>query len=452
MSKKAPAVLAPEPDIFMVKKVSMRSVAELIPYARNARTHSAAQVEQIARSIKRFGFLNPVLVRGDDVVAGHGRIMAAQHLGLQQVPTIPADHLNEAERRAFILADNRLAELAGWDMDLLRLELGELADMEDLDLQDAGFAEDVLDDLLGDNEENPVEEAKGSLNEQFGVPPFSVLDTRKGYWVERRRNWQRLICDKGESRQGTLASGDGNIVAGINSGVSILDAVMAEMMVRWFGKARWTAFDPFAGDSVFGYVACHCGMKFKGIELRQEQANLNQQRLDKDKLDGLYYCDTAENMDKYIPDESVDLVFSCPPYADLEVYSDDPRDISNMPHDQFFNVLRTCLQKTYQKLKKDRFAVIVVSEVRNKKGLFIGLVPQVIQFMQEAGYSFYNEIVLVNSVGTLAQRAGRQMNASRKVGRMHQNILVFYKGDPKAIKQNFGDVVVTEEPDEEETE
>jgi ParB-like chromosome segregation protein Spo0J len=108
------------------------AVAALVPYARNSRTHSAAQVDKIAASIREFGFLNPVITDGSNgIIAGHGRILAAQKLGIDEVPTIDAAHLTDAQRRAYIIADNRLALDAGWDDEMLRVELG--------DLKDAGF-------------------------------------------------------------------------------------------------------------------------------------------------------------------------------------------------------------------------------------------------------------------------------------------------------------------------
>ena len=104
--------------------VQQIELEQLVPYARNARTHSDSQVAQIAGSIAEFGFVNPVLVGGDNIIiAGHGRVMAAKKLGLQTVPTIKLDHLTENQRRALVIADNKIAENAGWDEDLLRQEL-----------------------------------------------------------------------------------------------------------------------------------------------------------------------------------------------------------------------------------------------------------------------------------------------------------------------------------------
>ena len=119
--------------------IDYRPIASLIPYARNARTHSEAQVALIAGSIREYGFTNPVLVDGENgIIAGHGRVLAARKLGLASVPVIELAHLSEAQKQAYVLADNRLAEQAGWDRELLALELGELAELG-TDLGALGF-------------------------------------------------------------------------------------------------------------------------------------------------------------------------------------------------------------------------------------------------------------------------------------------------------------------------
>nr|WP_272010960.1 DNA methyltransferase [Roseovarius sp. ZX-A-9] len=134
-------------------------VADLVPYARNARTHSEAQVVRIANSIREFGFNNPVLVDAESgIIAGHGRVLAARKLGLERVPVIELTHLSEAQKRAYVLADNRLAEQAGWDRDLLGLELADLSELG-IDLGDIGFEGAELDALLDHGAGDPKEEA-----------------------------------------------------------------------------------------------------------------------------------------------------------------------------------------------------------------------------------------------------------------------------------------------------
>ncbi|MBI1236588.1 MAG: DNA methylase N-4 [Alphaproteobacteria bacterium] len=150
MPGKKPAATAPTlPDTLRLK-IIYRKVDDLIPYGQNARTHSDKQICQIAASIRQFGFVNPILVGADNmIIAGHGRLAAAKLSKMRDVPTVRLDHLSEAERRALVIADNRLAELAGWDTDALRVELGELAALDlDFELEITGFETAELDNLL----------------------------------------------------------------------------------------------------------------------------------------------------------------------------------------------------------------------------------------------------------------------------------------------------------------
>ena len=129
-------------------KFVMRDVDSLIPYARNARTHSPEQVAKIAGSIKEFGFLSPVIISKDGgIIAGHGRVMAAQKLGIKKIPCVEESHLSETQKRAYILADNRLALDAGWDDDMLKLELEDLKE-KDFDLDLIGFADEQINNFL----------------------------------------------------------------------------------------------------------------------------------------------------------------------------------------------------------------------------------------------------------------------------------------------------------------
>jgi ParB-like chromosome segregation protein Spo0J len=132
--------------------IKTAQVADLIPYARNSRTHSDEQITQIAASIKEFGFLNPVIVDGaNGIIAGHGRVMAAKKLGMTELPAVEASHLTDAQRRAYIIADNKLALNAGWDDEMLRVEFAELTEAGfDLDL--TGFSLDEIGALGFDND------------------------------------------------------------------------------------------------------------------------------------------------------------------------------------------------------------------------------------------------------------------------------------------------------------
>jgi ParB-like chromosome segregation protein Spo0J len=170
--------------------VETRPIASLKPYARNPRTHSNKQISQIAESIRVFGFNNPVLIdRNDEIIAGHGRVEAAKLLGLESVPTIRLEHLSEAEKRAYILADNKLAEKAGWEREILAIELQNLIEMEtEFSITTTGFeiAEiDGLMEVLDEDEAAEMEEPPDVDPEAPVVSPLGDL------W---RLGHHRLLC------------------------------------------------------------------------------------------------------------------------------------------------------------------------------------------------------------------------------------------------------------------
>ncbi len=408
---------------------------QLLANPANWRRHPKEQHAALEGMLRAVGWVQRVIVnrRTGHVVDGHLRVEVALRRGEPTIPVLYVD-LSDQEERVVLAAIDPIGGLAETDQDMLDGLLdGVYTGDSDLDA--------FLEELRSHDDEAADDTEVASLADEFGCPPFSVIDTRQGFWQARKKAWNVRIGDNGESREGTLFSSAKTAnefaqkLKKVGT-VSILDAALAETLCRWFGRPGFTAIDPFAGDSVFGFVACSLGLSFKGIELRKEQAELNQGRLDAAGLSGVYINDTSENIDAHIDDESADMVFSCPPYADLEVYSDDPRDLSNMPTAQFMELYGSILGSTYRKLKDNRFAVIVISEVRAKGGEYIGLVPHTIDQMCAAGYKFWNEIILINSHGTLPLRAGGPMRASRKVGRTHQNVLVFCKGDPTDIEKD----------------
>lgn len=189
-------------------------------------------------------------------------------------------------------------------------------------------------------------------------------------------------------------------------------------------------------------------MQYFGIDLRDEQIQANRVNA-KDVLEDsdifpAWHTGDSLNIDKIAKDYCADLVFSCPPYADLEVYSDMKEDISNMEYFQFLQVYQNIIRKTCAQLKEDRFAVFVVGDVRDKKGFYQNFVSDTIGAFVGCGLKLYNEMILVNSIGTLPIRAAKAFNSGRKTGKHHQNVLVFYKGDPKKIKQNYPELDLSE--------
>ena len=184
-------------------KIETRLVADLIPYASNSRTHSDAQIAQIAASIKEFGWTNPILIDGDNtIIAGHGRLLAARKLGLEDVPAIILDHLTKAQQRALVIADNQLALNAGWDMNMLKAEIEDLG-LEGFDLDLLGFDENFLDGLL-------VKETEG-LTDEDAVPdvPETPKTVLGDVWVLGNH---RLMCGDSTSVDAVEKLMDGNAV------------------------------------------------------------------------------------------------------------------------------------------------------------------------------------------------------------------------------------------------
>ena len=299
----------------------------------------------------------------------------------------------------------------------------------------------------------------GVLAERFVVPPFSILDTRQGYWHERRRAWLRLgiaselgranaNCpgSSGDLRRGrdsaTYTGGhawlsgrarakafgtEGNISG--QSGTSIFDPVLCELAYSWFCPRGGSVLDPFAGGSVRGIVAAYLGYQYVGIELRPEQVAANDEQAQQIGLDPIWCIGDSYHAAELVAGH-YDFLFSCPPYYDLEVYSDFHGELSAMPSyegflERYWHIIGECVEM----LKPNRFACFVVSDIRDKQGHYRGFPADTVRGFAYAGCELYNEAILINSLGSLPIRVGKQFKSGRKLGRTHQNVLVFIKGD-----------------------
>jgi DNA modification methylase len=272
-------------------------------------------------------------------------------------------------------------------------------------------------------------DAKKTLSEKFGVPPFTVLNAREGWWQDRKRAWLALGI-KSEEGRNAPAGGSPDMLARQNgeTGTSVFDPVLCELAYRWFSPEGGTILDPFSGGSVRGIVASHCGRQYVGMDLREEQiqANRAQSNVAQDPQP-VWHCGDSRTIDKIYSDIKADMVFSCPPYADLEVYSEDPNDLSTLSYPEFRAAYFEIIQKACSLLKPNSFACFVVGDVRDKKGNYYNFVGDTVEAFRAAGLHYYNEAILVTSSGSVAMRAGRQFAASRKLGKTHQNVLVFKK-------------------------
>lgn len=391
-------------------------------------------------------------------------------------PVIKASDLSDAEQKEFIIKDN--VGYGEWDYDMLANDW----DAEDLN----AWGLDVWQDEAGGEGDGAGENGKpanGSLADRFVIPPFSILDTRKGYWQARKKAWRELIGDMGESRKDALITSpeikykdlylktrehreslglsfkeyldkyvseeekECEASKVLSAGVSLFDPVLSEICCRWFSPAPGAKiFDCFAGDTQKGLVFGQCGYDFTGIELRREQVDINNRVIGGRGLPVRYICDDGQHVARHIEPNSMDLLFSCPPYYDLEVYSDLENDASNQDsYEDFLAILTNAFKAALGCLKENRFAVIVVGDVRDKKtGCYYNFVDDVKRIFKENGAALYNELILIETGASTALRAARYME-SRKVAKMHQNVLVFYKGNPKEITKHFPKIEFSEE-------
>lgn len=316
-------------------------------------------------------------------------------------------------------------------------------------------------DLFG----NPVAPpAHGAMAEKFLVPPFSTLNARDGYWQERKRAWNSLGI-RGEQGRSAVPGGgdaptksscylarkeDGSMVAGgdaLESGedanaTSVFDPVLCELAVRWFCPPGGHVLDPFAGEATKGIVTTVLGHKYTGIELRAEQIEANKAQAAAVGCEPVWIQgDSAEIGELLPPGERYDLVWTSPPYYDLEVYSKKEQDGSAFAsYEQFMKWYELVFSRCVARLRPNRFLAVKVGEIRDKKGIYRNFVGDNITCFRRLGLLYYNEIILVTPVGSLPLRVGRQFQAGRKVGKAHQNILVFFKGDPRRIKEEFGEL------------
>jgi DNA modification methylase len=487
-----------QPDPPVPVRIEYMPLAELRRHPRNPKNHDSGA---IGASIERFGFTSPPLIDETTglLAAGHGRLDQLQTMkdaGAKAPERITVDPAtgnwlvpvvrglafkNEKELEAYLIADNRTTELGGWlTPELLRI-LQEQADAGTL--EGTGFNPDDLARILESMQPPPEPDQAGArrtLAEDFLIPPFSILDTRQGYWQARKAAWlalgieshigrgenllkmsetvlepdpakRKARFDQTASKTSGLAFGmtmhpyDGTDpqTAASGAGTSIFDPVLCELAYRWFVPAGGRVLDPFAGGSVRGIVAEFLGYKYTGIDLRKEQVEANRAQADKLKIGPpQWVCANSLELGAYaekavIPAE-YDFIFSCPPYYDLEQYSDDEADLSNAKdYRAFLDIYRPIIVAAVALLKPDRFACFVVGDIRDKVGFYRNFVGSTIEAFERAGATLYNYAILVNTVGSLPVRIRRQVEGFRKLGKCHQDVLVFYKGDPRKIPEHF---------------
>lgn len=451
----------------------------------NPRSISDADLSKLCQDIKRdpnFLLQRPPLLnhitKSNRFVcyAGHQRVLAARKNGRTEIHAWIECDVPKAVQDERMLKDN--LHRGAWDYD-------KLTSFDKDFLIDSGFS--MKDLSLNMDSARDEKSTRKSLKEMFIVPPFSVLDSRQGYWQDRKKLWYDLGLNSSESREETETTGtlsgsvpkyyeiknkvektvghklsnsdfekkylsdfmdDNSIIKQTSGGgiLSVFDPVLCEVIYNWFTPDTGSLIlDPFAGGSVRGIVAGIMGHEYIGVDLRYAQVEANRKQAEKLKTKGVsWIAGDSQKLSDLIPEEQMfDLIFSCPPYFDLEVYSDDPADLSNMPFNEFFPAYETIIYRSLQRLRENRFACFVVGDIRDESGCYRNFVSKTIDaFTSELlcdgiPVNLYNEIILLNQIGSLPIRAGRQFSSSRKVGKCHQNVMVFFKGNPSRIKVEF---------------
>lgn len=455
---------------------------------RNYRRHDKKNKSLIKKSLEKFGAGRSIVIDAEgEIIGGNGVYEQAQKLGLKtkivetdgsELVVVKRTDLktDDEKRKALAVMDNSISDTSEFDLELLT----------------ADFTVDELEDFgieLPEEKEEKEDEEKSNINEDFIIFPCSILDQSNSKWQDRKKYWiKRLdINDNINSREGKLYK---NVMTQYPKtyscylnfkkknneqlsfeefiekfnppefeedkqsifikGVSVFDPVLSELSCKWFSPyLGGKIFDCFAGDCFKGLVFALCGYEFTGIELRQEQVDDNINYCKKfSNLNLKYICDDGQNIDKYLEKESQDLLFSCPPYYNLEVYSNLPNDASNQKdYCDFLKILDNAYSKSIKILKNNRFAVIVVGNIRDKQGFYYNFINDIINIFNKNSMFLLNELILKEPVSS-RRFSARGMFKSRKIVKIHQNILVFYKGNPKKIKEIFPKVMVKENYDD----
>ena len=431
------------------------NIAEMTELQGALKQRTDIDYDKIKLSIIKYGFSFPFFVWNDGkknyILDGHGRFatLCKMQKDGYEIPDLPVVYV---ECKDLADAKQKLLRLNSQYGHMTKESVLEFAEGLDINFGEIALPEGIIDFTVDNEDENGGGEDKKQLTEEFLVPPLSILDTTQGYWQERKKIWKSIGLKSDEGRDdkmmkslSALKEKTGN---GKFSDESIFDPVLCETLYSWFGKPEGQILDPFAGGSVRGVIASFKNMKYTGFDIRPEQIEANEKQkylCDGNKYQPVWMCCDSNKMDsKLEKDFETDMVFSCPPYADLEVYSDLDGDISNMNYKDFIEVYKSIISKSCSYLKNNRFAVFVICEVRDKKGFYYNFVSDTIKAFEDAGCRYYNEIILKNGIGTKALTCGIAMRKTRKVGKIHQNVLVFCKGDPKKAVEDLGDVQIAE--------
>lgn len=411
----------------------------LIEHPSNPRR---GDMDALAGPVETNGFYGAIVAQRSTgrVLAGNHRHRHLRANGVTRGPVIWLDVDDDTAMR-ILLADNRTGDLAGYD-DRTLADL--LTQMESLD--GTGYTGEDVEEILArltaeqqpDGHPGVIQPGDGTrLAERWIVPPLSVLDGRQGYWRDRKEAWNTAYpalndttgrVNIGAKHFTALADREDPVSKYVadrqGAKVSIFDPVLAEVAYHWWTRPDALIYDPFAGGPARGVVARHLGRRYHGQDIRPEQVKTNQ-ALYPQWADSWVCADSTTTAPP-----TCDFIFTCPPYGDLEVYSDNPGDISNKAWGEFCDLYREALRRAGASLATDRFASIVVGNYKDNRNLR-DMVTLTIEAMEAAGLTYYADTIQVMPVGVFAILSSGAFPKTRRPMNTHQYLLTFLKGNVK---------------------
>ncbi|MDP8255082.1 MAG: class I SAM-dependent methyltransferase [Candidatus Alcyoniella australis] len=273
------------------------------------------------------------------------------------------------------------------------------------------------------------------LAHRFIVPPFTVLNARSSFWIQRKRLWLRYIGPMRPTAPVPLFPPirKGNKLVHTNGGLSIFDPVLAEILIHWFCPVGGAILDPFGGEAVKGIVAAKTGREYVGVEVRRKQVEENLTIAARLGLDCRWIVGDSVHLNKLLPEMEYDFCFSSPPYYNLERYRGGDGDLSEkQSYQDFLEAYGLVLARCANKLKPGRLLAMKVGEFRDKKGEIQGFVNDTVDMARMAGLKYFNHLALLMPLVTAPLRAAGHMRL-RKVVQVHQTVLVFIKGEPRGL-------------------
>jgi hypothetical protein len=427
-------------------------VKDIKPYKNNAKIHTKEQIDVLCHSLG-IAYMQPIVVDENNVIiAGHGRLEAIKKNLTEDslVECIQLDHLTEEKKKELRLLDNTSSAMTGLDENLLKEEIESLKlSGEDVKFLEA-FSKENVEEVI------PKEQhvGRGKLRDKFIEPPFSVFNARLGEWIPRKKMWRDAGVEKFLGRDAELTHHEIKFKP-MKELTSMFDPVLCELLVKWFSNKGDTVFDPFSGGAVRGVVSGVFGRRYVGVDIRAEQIEANFKTLkawgDIESAPSWVLGDGTDEQN-YTKDN--DFIITCPPYFNLEVYSDMDTDLSNLKsYEQFLDKYQEAVKNCVNSLKDNRFICWVVGNFRVRdKERIVDFRGDTIRAFERSGATLYNSAVLCPQLGTAAVRASRMFSGNRKLVPVHQYVLVFCKGDSVKASERLGevDVDLNFEVDEEE--